>query len=417
MRSATDRLYNMQPATNTTSMDNKRYLQSGYEATRKWLVEGLGWKEVDVNAEADDKQRVFGHPIFDYYNGQRGGPVTTYLQQALGLANFRLESNVTVSRVERVGGQATGVFALVNGIEKTISTSNSTSPGAGVILSAGAISSPGLLMHSAIGPAEALTRLQEAGKLSPSIRAENHIINEEIGNGLFDNPNTFLELTAPSLTSYIYNYTTPLPADKDLYLHSRSGPYTFASETAVFWDYTEREDGSRIAFQGTVDSSGFSEFTDNQTITLNVYGTSGLLSHGRVILSPDFKATPDDKIYYSHPSDSLEIASFIHRIFQGLPAAGLTPLNLPLTSSIEQIRQFITTAGPYARGSVNHFSSSCRIGACVDTCLRVKGMGNLWVVDGSVMLPVSVNPQFGVMVVAERAGELILGARSFAGGL
>lgn len=372
-------------------------------------MDGMGWKDVDVNAEADDKQRVFGRPVFDYGNGQRGGPVTTYLQQALGLENFRLESGVTVMRVERVGGQATGVTALVNGIERTISVSNLISPGAGVILSAGAVSSPGLLMHSGIGPSEPLNRLQSAGKLAPSIRSEDLIINEEVGNGLFDNPNTFLELTSPNLTSYTYSYDSPPEEDKDLYLSSRSGPYTFASETAVFWDYTEREDGSRVAFQGTVDSSGFGEYTDNKTITLNIYGTSGLKSSGRVILSPDLVAQPNDKVYYSNPSDGLEIALFIHRIFQGLPAAGLTPLNLRQDSTVEEIREFVTTWGTYARGSVNHYSSSCRIGQCVGMDLKVQGMGNLWVVDGSVLEPLTVNPQFGVMVVAERAGELILG--------
>ncbi|CAG8955443.1 hypothetical protein HYFRA_00010309 [Hymenoscyphus fraxineus] len=411
MKNATQRLYDMQPSTNLTSMDGQRYLQSGYEATRKWLVEGMGWKDVDLNAAANDKTEVFGRPIYDYSNGQRGGPVTTYLQVALGLPNFRLESGVTVTRVERTADRATGVIATLNGQEKLIQLSTSTANGVGVILSGGAISSPGLLMHSGIGPVAQLSALHDAGKLAPGIQsASDFIVNEDVGVGLFDNPNTFIELTSPSIQSYSYSYDAPPPGDKDMYLSSRSGPYTFASQTAVFWDTLTRGDGSQAVFQGTVDSAGFGEWTDNQTITLNIYGTSGLKSTGSVVLSaPDFKAAPDGNVYYSSPDDGLEIATFIHKIFQGLPAAGITPLNIPQGSDVEEIRRYITTASQYARGSVNHFSSSCRIGRCVDGGLGVKGVKGLWVVDGSLLEPLSVNPQFGVMVVAERGSDVILG--------
>ena len=36
-------------------------------------------------------------------------------------------------------------------------------------------------------------------------------------------------------------------------------------------------------------------------------------------------------------------------------------------------------------------------------------MENLHVVDASIVAPLTVNPQFGVMAAAERASELILG--------
>lgn len=39
----------------------------------------------------------------------------------------------------------------------------------------------------------------------------------------------------------------------------------------------------------------------------------------------------------------------------------------------------------------------------------VVGMRNLHVVDGSIVAPFTVNPQFGIMIAAERASELILG--------
>ena len=43
----------------------------------------------------------------------------------------------------------------------------------------------------------------------------------------------------------------------------------------------------------------------------------------------------------------------------------------------------------------------------MDTNTTVVGMKNLHVVDASIVLPLTVNPQFGVMVAGERGAELI----------
>ncbi|RDW80113.1 hypothetical protein BP6252_04751 [Coleophoma cylindrospora] len=404
MQAAIDRLYSRQPSTNLTSADGIRYLQTGYDAARKWLVDGLQFKDVDINGQADDKVSVFGYPIFDYNNGQRGGPVTTYLQTALPRPNFHLQSGTRVVRVERLLDHATGVIVLLNNTETVIQLT----PNGRVILSGGAISSPGLLMHSGIGDSSVLSNLQAAGKLSANLPSSDWVNSTSIGAGLFDNPNTFIELQGDGIQAYSYVYDNPPAVDSQLYLQNRSGPYTFASETSVFWDTTTHDDGSVAAFQGTIDSSGFSDFTNANTITLNVYGTSGLKSTGSVVLDANFVPGPDGNVYFSNPQDSLDIAGFIYKIFAALPSSGLTPLNIPQTASLQDIQTYITTPSPYARGEVNHWSSSCRIGACVDVNTTVLGMSNLHVVDGSIVAPLTVNPQFGIMAAAEKAAELIL---------
>jgi cellobiose dehydrogenase (acceptor) len=404
MRNATQRLYSRQPSTSLTSVNGKRYLQSGYDAAKRLLVDGLGFKDVNINIQANDKTEVFGRTIFDYANGQRGGPTVTYLQSALRNPNFKLQPGVQVIRVERNDSQATGVMALINGTEKFIPISSSGR----VILSSGAIQSPSLLMFSGIGDSSVLSRLQTAGKLSPSLHSSQWINSTAVGAGLFDNPNTFIELEGPSVESYTYSYASPPLSDKQLYLENRSGPYTFASETSVFWDTLTRPDGSVAGFQGTIDSSGFGGYTSNRTMTLNIYGTSGMKSSGKVVLNENFAPGPNDKVYYSDPVDAVNIASFIHKIFQGLPLSGLTPLNIPQNATEAEIEKYITTPSQYAVGSVNHWSSSCRLGACVDVNTTVVGMRNLHVVDASILEPLTVNPQFGVMAGAERASELIL---------
>ncbi|KAI0521498.1 cellobiose dehydrogenase [Xylaria bambusicola] len=404
---ATSRLLAKQAPVTVYSQDKKFYLQSGYKAAKKWLVESSGFSNVSINREPDNKDRVFGRPAYNYIGGQRGGPVRTHLQDALKRKNFRLQSGVRVWRINQVRGAASGVQAEVNNHNVTISLS----PGGRVIVSTGAVASPGLLMHSGIGPRDMLSKLSTAGTSS-----SNWVINSEVGMGLFDNPNTFIELSGPGIESYTHSYDNPKPSDRDLYLKHRSGPYAVASQTSVFWGYVPNPDGSRTGVQGTIDSSGFTDFVGSNTITLNIYGTSGLLSSGRVVLDGKFVPTPSSGVYYSHPRDGMNIAKFIYSIFQHLPsstpqapsAVGLTPLNIPRHSTVQEIYKYITTPSAYAVGSVQHWSSSCRIGRCVDADTRVIGTTNIFVVDASIVAPLTVNPQFGVMVAAEKGAERIL---------
>ncbi|KAF2963640.1 hypothetical protein GQX73_g9931 [Xylaria multiplex] len=409
VQGATDRLLAKQESVTEYSRDDKFYMQSGYEAAKKWIVDSAGFTNVSFNDDPNNKDRVFGRPSYNYIDGQRGGPVRTHLQDALKRSNFRMETGVRVRRINQVRGLASSVQVTVNNRNVSIPLCTNGR----VIVSTGAIASPGLLMHSGIGPYDMLSSLSTAG--TP---AANWVINSEVGEGLFDNPNTFIELSGPEIESYTHSYDNPIPADRDLYLDNRSGPYAVASQTSVFWGYVPNPDGSQTGVQGTIDSSGYGDFKANNTITMNIYGTSGLLSTGRVVLSNDgnFVPSASSGVYYSDPRDGMNIAKFIHSIFQSLPSStpqapsptGLTPLNIPRHSTVEEIYNYITTYSAYAVGSVQHWSSSCRIGRCVDADTKVIGTANIHVVDASIVSPLTVNPQFGVMVAAEKGAERIL---------
>lgn len=396
------KLYQTQPSTDNPSQDQIRYLQSGYTAAKKWLVTNAGYAELGINANAAKKTKVFGRPVYDYMNGQRGGPVISYLQSALQRSNFRLQSGAWVQRIVRTGNVATGVVANVSGVITTYSLSSKGR----VVVSGGALKSPELLMKSGIGDPAVLTRLHQANKLG-GLPSTSWINNTAVGAGLFDNPNTFIELSSPSVQAYSYTYDNPPASDKALYLQHRSGPYSFAGQTSVFWDTVKHADGTVAGMQGTIGTSGFTDFTSSQTITLNIYGTSGLKSAGKVVLDSNFIPGPSSDVYYSNPQDAQDIATFIHGIFAALPGTGLTPLNIQQSATQAQIQQYITTPSAYARGQVNHWSSSCRFGSCIDTNTVVVGTKNIHVVDGSIVAPLTVNPQMGIMIAAERASELI----------
>ncbi|CAN9140544.1 unnamed protein product [Alternaria alternata] len=403
MQSAIKKVRTKQPSTDSPSQDGKRYLQSGYEAAKRWLVDGAGYADVGLNdgIENHNKTKVFGHPIWYYENGQRSGPVKTYLQSALNRTNFSFQTGTKVLRVRRDGDVATGVDVQTNGASS--SHSICIKKGGMVISSAGALLSPQLLMWSGIGEAETLKNLSKNGHVT--VPSQEWINNTAVGNGVFDNPNTFIELYSDEIASYSYSYSNPPPSDVELYLNNRSGPYTFASQTSAFWDYIEQGDDV-VGCQGTIDSAGAMDLLENGTITLNVYGTSGLRSVGRVNLDARGIALPNSN-FYSDPRDAAAIATFVHNIFQALPPT-LTPLNIAKNSTLEQISTWLTTPSAYTRGNVQHWSSSCRMESCVDANTKVIGMQNLFVIDASIVPPLTTNPVMGVMIAAERAVERIL---------
>jgi cellobiose dehydrogenase (acceptor) len=404
MQNAIAKVHAMQPSTDLPSADGKRYLQSGYEAAKEWLVEGAGYAEVGLNdnPENHQKTKVFGHPIYNYEGGQRSGPVKTYLQSALKRSNFHFQTGTKVVRVIRDGQTATGVEIQLKGSNAT-SIVNIAKSGR-VVLSSGALLSPQLLMWSGIGEAASLRTLSASGQLT--LPANQWINNSAVGDKVFDNPNTFIELFSDSISSYNYNYTDPIPADKDLYLKSRSGPYSFASQTSAFWDFIQ-QGNETIGCQGTIDSSGFGSLMENGTITLNVYGTSGLRSFGRVGLDAKGIATPSGGFFYSDKRDAQAIGQFVYNIFQKLPKT-LKPLNIAGNSTLEEITTWISTPSEYTLGNVQHWSSSCRFETCVDADTKVIGTDNIHVVDASISAPLTTNPVFGTMIIAERAVEKML---------
>jgi cellobiose dehydrogenase (acceptor) len=117
-----------------------------------------------------------------------------------------------------------------------------------VILSAGALSTPKILYFSGIGPNDILSRLGNSGQLQ--MPSSSWIVNENVGNGLYDNPNTFIMLQSPDVQAYAFGYNGTgigvVPSDLTAYKDHRSGPYTSPGQTGVFWDQVVRPDGRKV---------------------------------------------------------------------------------------------------------------------------------------------------------------------------
>jgi choline dehydrogenase-like flavoprotein len=84
-------------------------------------------------------------------DGVRFNTALAYLDPVVGRANLTVQDNAEVRRVLFDGRRATGVEVMIDGCEERILAGE-------VVLSAGAVKSPQLLMTSGVGPAEELRR-------------------------------------------------------------------------------------------------------------------------------------------------------------------------------------------------------------------------------------------------------------------
>jgi cellobiose dehydrogenase (acceptor) len=143
---ATKRVFERIPGTWHPSEDGKLYRQEGFEVLSSGLAES-GWKSVVPNDEPNAKNHTYGHSTFMFADGERGGPLATYLVSASGRDNFDLWTNTAVRRAVRTGGKVTGVEleCLSDG---GLSGNVKLNDKGGVIFASGAFGSAKLLLRS-----------------------------------------------------------------------------------------------------------------------------------------------------------------------------------------------------------------------------------------------------------------------------
>jgi cellobiose dehydrogenase (acceptor) len=150
MAAAAGRVFSRIPGTDSPSMDGERYLQSGYGVVAEGLA-NAGWKSVTANNVPSQKNWTYAHTPYMYSNGERGGPMATYLETASARKNFDLWLNTSVERIVRTAGHATGLEVIATdngGYNGTIQLTPTTGR---VIISAGAFGTAKLLFRSKLG--------------------------------------------------------------------------------------------------------------------------------------------------------------------------------------------------------------------------------------------------------------------------
>ena len=341
-----------------------------------------------------------GPTWFNIQHGVRISAHTAYLEPVLHRPNLTVEVDADVERIQFTGRRAVGVRIRRDGQTRVFGARRE------VVLCAGAVHSPHLLMRSGIGPADDLTAHGiEVRHHLPSVgqHLQDHFL---VRSGWRANGRSLNRLRAP----------IPVAAAALRWLRSRDGALAAGPCSVGAFFSTDaanaRPDVQLHFVPCSFDAHGRTQrLHAHDGMTACVYQLRPE-SQGEVGLSED-----GPRVRPAHldtDTDRRVVVAALRRqraIFQASPLAGLAVDELspgPAACDDADLLAFARQTGE----SGHHLAGSCRMGpgpdAVVDPQLRVHGVEGLRVADASVMPAlVSANTHATTVAVAERAAQLI----------
>lgn len=409
--SAADKLYERNPGTINPSMDGKHYDQGVYNIVSKFFASN-GWTSVNAIEEPNKKHNVYSYPPWSIVNGERAGPVKTYLPLAQARDNFHLQMHTSVVRAVRSGSTISGVEVELSSSARQIINVNK---GGKVILAGGVYSTPRILINSGIGPDDQIKIVQD-GNVQVTLPEESDWINLPVGKNVMDHPKLPILFKSKTSLSALSEDDILEPSQDDISLWAQgSGVLTHSSQRLAFYSSVEGSDGQTRFIEGTCTAPS------NDTVKIQVYLTHGLTSTGSVGVTADGATEYLTQPWLNTQADKDALTTFLDRLLEYTRAANST-----LTLDTSQAGITANSTGADLLTNVvtgNHYVGSARLGtddgrvnngsAVVDLDTKVYGTDNLFVVDASIHpdLPTG-NTQAIIMVVAEAAAARILNAGS-----
>ena len=334
-------------------------------------------------------------------HGRRFSAYHAYLEPAMRRRNLDVVTEAHATGITIDGRRATGVTVRRTGRDET-------HVARAIVLSAGAYASPQLLMLSGIGPA-ALLRTFEIPV---------HVDAPDVGEHLQDHPVLPMIYRTKS-TDTLMRVESPLELLR--YLLFKRGMLASGGNEA--FAFTQVQPGPvaapdlELMFLPFDVRKEFLEPPQEHAFGLGP-AVVAPLSRGRVLLRSRDPFTPlgiDPALL----SDSAGIDAKVlwegvrlsRRIAATPPLAEQNAGELRPGPAVQSDRDLLAYASTELQ-TVYHPTSTCRMGsdarAVVDSRLRVRGVGGLWVVDASVMPAVPRgHPNAVVAMIANRAAAWI----------
>ncbi|XP_059145449.1 glucose dehydrogenase [FAD, quinone]-like [Physella acuta] len=398
-------------------------------------------------------QEGISRPQVNVKFGQRWSTSRAYIHPALNRTNLHVSLNSTVTKVQIDGDRTTGIIFIRNGKKTEVKARHE------VILSAGTVGSPQILMLSGVGPKEHLEALKNVlgvdllpSMFTTSVRSVLHKstsclqiqVRRDLPVGYNLQDHLFFEVGIKINQSLTLNrhYRTD-PANIIKYVINGTGPLASPPYQALAFKSLSNNSSSPPELQlefpvllpGTSDGTlGYTpevlaEMKKRDSAQYGLMCNPTLIrpkSRGRITLRSD---DPFDKpiIYANYLSDKDDIDVLIQGIRECekiVNTSTMQVIGAELTDDtpVSQCSRFTFRSREYMECLVKlrpcsdyHPVGTCKMGprddptAVVDSQLRVHGVRGLRVVDASIMPDiVSGNLQASVIMIAEKVVDLII---------
>jgi choline dehydrogenase len=349
-------------------------------------------------------QEGVGYYQLTVKDGLRQSAARAYLRPARSRPNLAVVTDALATEILFEDGRAVGVRYSARGGEREVRARR------GVVLSAGALQSPQLLMLSGIGPGR---HLQEMGI---PVRLDRPRVGADLQDHL--QVRMIFRCSKPITTNDALNSLAGRARMGLEWLLFRSGPLAVGINQGGLFTRVLPE-------SGTPDVQFHVATLSADMAGAKVHPFSGFTisvcqlrpeSRGSVTLaSPDPLAPPRLVAnYLSAETDRRCIVAgmaLARRLSGTEPLAGLVAEEMQPGPEARTDADLLAFARRHG-ATIFHPSGTCRMGsddeAVVDPRLRVRGVDALWVVDCSVMPTlVSGNTNLPAMMIAEKASDMI----------
>lgn len=338
-------------------------------------------------------------------NGWRDSAATAYLRPIAKRRNLTILTDTQVGQILFAGRRAVGVTCRSGTAARTITAMR------GVVLAAGAIQSPQLLMLSGIGPGEELKRHGIAVRVD----------RPAVGGNLQDHLQFRLiyRIKKPITTNdALRSLWGRFKLGRDWLLHRRGALAVGINQGGLFARLMPGAKTPDIQFHVATLSADMAggKVHPFSGMTLSVCQLRPK-SRGRIALA---SADPYDRPlihanYLAEEADrhfAVESIAFARKLAQTAPLSDYIDAEIVPGANIETIDDILHFARSHG-ATIFHPAGTCRMGtdaeAVVDPRLRVRGADRLWVADCSIMPTlVSGNTNVPAMMIGEKAAEMIL---------